>query len=104
MKLTQAYIRKLVMEELLNEQASSTQKNLAQQIKQSAKSSPFIKMMNDVSAQNQLFVLQQFLKNITIKNPKTFYADLSNMALKLEDSKTKTQPATTKGPAKQNEQ
>jgi len=100
MKLTQSYIRKLVMEELLNEKVSSTQKKIAQQIEQSAKSSPFIKMMNEVSAQNQLFVLQQFLKNIKIKNPKTFYADLSSMALELEDSKTKTQPTTTKGPAK----
>ena len=55
MKLTQAYIRKLIIEELSNEQASSSQATqqptssqatIAQKIEQSAKTSPFIIMMN----------------------------------------------------------
>lgn len=91
MKLTQAYIRKLIMEELLNEQASSSQQTIAQQIEQNAKTSPFIKMMNTVSPQDQFFVLQQFLEKITIKDPRTFYTNLSNMALKLKDSKPQTE-------------
>jgi len=90
MKLTESYIRKLIMEELLNEQASSSQQTIAQQIDQSTKTSPFIKMMNTVSPQDQFFVLQQFLEKITIKDPRMFYTNLSNMALKLKDSKPQT--------------
>ena len=90
MKLTQAYIRKLIIEELSSEQASSSQQNLAQTIEKNAKSSPFIIMMNAASSQDQLFVLQQFLQKITIKDPRTFYTNLSNTALKLKDSKPQT--------------
>jgi hypothetical protein len=90
MKLTEAYIRKLIMEELLNEQASSSQQAIAQRINQSAKTSPFIIMMNEASPQDQFFVLEQFLEKITIKDPTTFYKNLSNMALKLKDSKPQT--------------
>jgi len=109
MKLTESYIRKLIMEELLSEQASSTQETIAQQIQQNAKNSPFIKMMNTVSPQDQFFVLQQFLQNVQIKDPRTFYTNLSSMALKLKDStKTQTekpvqptaQPPAAKGPTK----
>jgi hypothetical protein len=78
------------MEELLNEQASSSQQAIAQRINQSAKTSPFIIMMNEASPQDQFFVLEQFLEKITIKDPTTFYKNLSNMALKLKDSKPQT--------------
>jgi hypothetical protein len=108
MKLTQAYIRKLIMEELLNEQVSSSQARIAQTIQSNAKSSPFILMMNAESSQDQFFVLQKFLENITIKDPKTFYTNLYNMALKLKDSKPQTanpaqppaQPPVAKGTTK----
>jgi hypothetical protein len=71
-------------------QASSSQQNLAQTIEKNAKTSPFIIMMNAASSQDQLFVLQQFLQKITIKDPRTFYTNLSNTALKLKDSKPQT--------------
>jgi len=90
MKLTESYIRKLIMEELSNQQPSSTQATITQQIEQSAKNSPFIIMMNKASPQDQFFILQQFLNKITIKDPRTFYTNLSNTALKLKDSKPQT--------------
>ena len=85
MKLTESYIRKLIMEELLNEQ---TEQVADEEItKATASTSPFIKKMNFAKANDQLFVLQQFLKKVTIKDPIMFYTKLSNMALKLKDSK-----------------
>lgn len=92
MKLTQAYIRKLIIEELSNEQPTSEQAAITDKINQSAKTSPFIIMMNTAQSdsKNQLFILQQFLNKITIKDPTRFYTDLSNMALKLKDSKPQT--------------
>jgi len=95
MKLTESYIRKLIMEELLNEQASSSQQAIAQRINQSAKTSPFIIMMNEASPQDQFFVLEQFLEKITIKDPTTFYKNLSNMALNKVNPQA-AKPAQTK--------
>jgi len=86
MKLTQAYIRKLIMEELLNEQTEPVRD---QEITDAnVQTSPFIRKMNySKNPNNQLFVLQQFLEKVTITDPTTFYKNLSNMALKLKDSK-----------------
>lgn len=118
MKLTQAYLRKLIMEELLNQQlqeaidtkdlkalkqpqapqqpqASSPQQDLqdlAKKIKDSAKTSPFITMVNQqTSAQDQLFVVQKFLELTQLKDPKLFYTGLYNMASKLKDINPETQ-------------
>jgi hypothetical protein len=95
MKLTEAYIRKLILEELLNEEASSSQQTIEQQILQNAKNSPFIRMINQASAQDQLFVVQKFLEQTQIKDPRLFYTGLYNMALKLKDVK----PQVAKQPA-----
>jgi len=79
MKLTESYIRKLIMEELLNEQAQQVvDKDIA---KATAQTSPFIRKMNEKkdNVQQQLFVLQQFLDIVQLH--KTFYTELSKMAL-----------------------
>lgn len=89
-------------------QKSSSQQNLAQTIEKNAKSSPFILMMNAASSQDQFFVLQQFLQKITIKDPRTFYTNLSNTALKLKDTKSQTanpvQPVDKQAIKQQNSQ
>ena len=103
MKLTQAYIRKLIMEELLNEQTEQVRDKEITDA--NVQTSPFIKKINfSKNPNHQLFVLQQFLEKITITDPTTFYTNLSNMALKLKNSKPQTanpaQPtASTKQPA-----
>jgi FtsZ-interacting cell division protein YlmF len=89
-------------------QKSSSQQNLAQTIEKNAKSSPFILMMNAASSQDQFFVLQQFLQKITIKDPRTFYSNLSHTALKLKDTKSQTtnpvQPVDKQAIKQQNSQ
>jgi len=89
MKLTESYIRKLIMEELLNEKVEQVADE--EITKATASTSPFIKKMNfSKNPNDQLFVLRQFLEKITITDPTTFYTNLSNMALKLKDSKPQT--------------
>lgn len=89
MKLTQAYIRKLIMEELLNEQAQQVvDKQIAAA---TAETSPFIRKMDEKkdNAQQQLSVLQQFLSKVQLH--KTFYTELSKMALNKANAQAPTQ-------------
>jgi len=89
MKLTESYIRKLIMEELLNEQAQQVvDKQIATA---TAETSPFIRKMNEKkdNAQQQLSVLEQFLNKVQLH--KTFYTELSKMALNKANAQAPTQ-------------
>jgi len=89
MKLTQAYIRKLIMEELLNEQTEPVRD---QEITDAnVQTSPFIRKMNEKkdNAQQQLSVLEQFLNKVQLH--KTFYTELSKMALNKANAQAPTQ-------------
>jgi hypothetical protein len=87
------------MEELLNEQTEQVRDKEITDA--NVQTSPFIRKMNySKNPKDQLFVLQQFLEKITITDPTTFYTNLSNMALKLKDSKPQTaNPAQQKANA-----
>ena len=82
MILTQAYLRKLIAEELLNEKSSKSE--LAQKAsKQTEETSPFIKTLNKAqTAKEQFEVLKAFLNNpnVKIKDKEEFYTKLYNMA------------------------
>jgi hypothetical protein len=68
------------MEELLNEQTEQVRDKEITDA--NVQTSPFIRKMNySKNANDQLFVLQQFLEKITITDPKTFYTNLSKIAL-----------------------
>lgn len=84
MKLTKSYIRKLIMEELLNEKVEQVADE--EITKATASTSPFIRKMNEKkdNAQQQLSVLEQFLNKVQLH--KTFYTELSKMALNKENT------------------
>lgn len=95
MKLTKTYLRKLIMEQLLKENLDSAAEDIQ---KMSEQTSPFIKIMNQQTFEdNKLKVLEMFLNKLNIENKNTFYTKLGNMAYakakEQKESQVAKQPA-----------